>query len=44
MSSIFTAGGLMWGSMDLIREKDRPDYEPREIMLLSVSSRTWASD
>src|SRR5215204_88234 len=34
MSSIFTAGGLMWGSMDLIREKGRPDYEPREIMLL----------
>ena len=34
MSGIFTAGGLMWGSMDLIREKGRPDYEPREIMLL----------
>ncbi len=34
MSGIFTAGGLMWGSMDLIREKGRPNYEPREIMLL----------
>ncbi len=42
MSGVFTTGGLMWGSMDLIREKGRPDYEPREITLLKPSSRTWA--
>ena len=34
MSGIFTAGGHMWGSMDLIREKGRPDYEPRAVTLL----------
>jgi len=34
MSGVFTAGGLMWGSVDLIREKGRPDYEPREVTLL----------
>lgn len=34
MSSVFTDGGYMWGSMDLIREKDRPDFEPRQVALL----------
>ncbi len=31
---VFTAGGVPWGSMDLTREKGRPDFEPREIALL----------
>lgn len=34
MSCVFTAGGYMWGSMDLIREKGRPDFEPRQVALL----------
>lgn len=34
MRSVFTAGGRMWGSMDLIRERGRPDFEPRQVELL----------
>lgn len=34
MRSAFTAGGRMWGSMDLIRERGRPDFVPREAALL----------
>ena len=31
---VFTAGGALWGSMDLTREAGRPDFEPRETTLL----------
>jgi len=34
MSGVFTAGGYMWGSMDLIREAGNPDFKPREAALL----------
>ncbi|MDQ4107107.1 MAG: GAF domain-containing protein, partial [Actinomycetota bacterium] len=34
MRVAFTAGGRMWGSMDLIRERGRPDFVPRETALL----------
>ncbi len=34
MSGVFTAGGFMWGSMDLIRAKGQPDFEPRQVALL----------
>lgn len=34
MSGVFTAGGYMWGSMDLIREAGSPDFETREVALL----------
>jgi DNA-binding CsgD family transcriptional regulator len=34
LTGVFTAGGYMWGSMDLIREKGRPDFEPRQVVLL----------
>lgn len=34
MRGVFTAGGYLWGSVDLIREKGRPDFEPRQVALL----------
>ncbi|HET7479872.1 MAG TPA: helix-turn-helix transcriptional regulator [Rubrobacteraceae bacterium] len=34
MRGVFGAGGYLWGSMDLIREKGRPDYGPRQVALL----------
>lgn len=34
MTSVFTASGYMWGSMDLIRGKGRLDFEPRQVALL----------
>lgn len=34
MSGVFTAGGYMWGSMDLIREAGSPDFESREVAML----------
>ncbi|MDP9440154.1 MAG: helix-turn-helix transcriptional regulator [Actinomycetota bacterium] len=34
MRGVFVAGGRMWGSMDLIRGRDSPDYAPREVALL----------
>lgn len=34
MRGVFTAGGRMWGSMDLIRERGRPEFEPRQAELL----------
>lgn len=34
MRGVFTAVGYMWGSMDLIRAKGQPDFEPREVALL----------
>lgn len=34
MRVVFSTGGSMWGSMDLIREKGRPDFEPRHVALL----------
>jgi len=34
MSGVFTAGGYMWGSMDLIRAKGQPNFEPRQVALL----------
>lgn len=34
MRSAFTADGYMWGSMDLIREKEGRDFEPRQVALL----------
>lgn len=34
MRSVFTANGRMWGSMDLIRERGRPGFGPREAALL----------
>lgn len=34
MRTVFTAGGRMWGSMDLIRERGRPDFASREVTLL----------
>ena len=33
VSGVFTDGGL-WGSLDLIRRADRPDFGPREVRLL----------
>jgi DNA-binding CsgD family transcriptional regulator len=34
MRGVFTSGGYLWGSMDLIRESRSPDFEPREASLL----------
>lgn len=34
MRVVFATGGSMWGSMDLIREKGRPDFESRHVTLL----------
>lgn len=34
MRGVLTAGGYMWGSMDLVREKGRPDFSLREAELL----------
>lgn len=34
VSGVFTAGGYMWGSMDLIREAKSPDFETREVAFL----------
>lgn len=34
MSGVFVAGGCVWGSMDLIRERGRPDFQPRQVELL----------
>lgn len=34
MTGVFTAGGYMWGSMDLIRERGRPDFRSRQVELL----------
>lgn len=34
MRAAFVAGGYMWGSMDLIREKGRPGFTSREAALL----------
>lgn len=34
MSGVFTAGGYMWGSMDLIREAGGADFKAREVALL----------
>ncbi len=39
----FTAGGTLWGSMDLTREKGRPDFEPRETALLRRLAPTLAT-
>ena len=33
LRSVFTAGKELWGAIDVRREKGRPDFEPREIML-----------
>ncbi len=38
MRGVFAAGGYMWGSIDLIREKGRPEFEPREVELLRRSA------
>lgn len=34
MRGVFTSGGYLWASMDLIRESGSPDFEPREANLL----------
>jgi DNA-binding CsgD family transcriptional regulator len=34
MSGVFTSGGYLWGSMDLIRESGSPDFKPRQANLL----------
>ncbi len=34
MRGVFTSGGYLWGSMDLIRESGSPDFKPREANLL----------
>jgi DNA-binding CsgD family transcriptional regulator len=34
LRAVFATGGRMWGAMDLIREKGRPDFEPRHVALL----------
>ena len=31
MRAVFTAGGHVWGTLDLSREAGRPDFEPREV-------------
>src|SRR5215208_707775 len=34
MRGVFTSGGYLWGSMDLVRESGSPDFKPREANLL----------
>ena len=34
LSGVFTSGGYLWGSMDLIRESESPDFKPRQANLL----------
>ena len=33
LRSVFTAGKELWGAIDVLREKGRPDFEAREVRL-----------
>jgi hypothetical protein len=33
LRSVFTAGKALWGAIDVLREKGRPDFEAREVRL-----------